>query len=256
MAMQERGLALLAEDDPFMQRAVREFLEELGYSVRAATTYEQAREHLDQVEGGFRLCVVDMALPRQSESDGVAREPLGLQLVGNVKRTMPSCGVVVWSAYTHFLSDVIALVAQGHRGLAYVPKGSRARTLRQAIDRVLAGDVYFHSNAVAGLPAEAERVFVATIPAEIAEIVQQVADRYDELSARQRDVMDRIAYRPDVIAEDLGLELRTIRNYQDALYDRLGLKDSTAGTQRLRRDAIIVLATVLLRLRQGRDGDD
>lgn len=248
---QTQGSALLVEDDPFMQGAVNHFLAEMGFSVQTVSTFQDASQllHAQTPADAFRIAVVDLSIPRLSDVDYARREPLGLHLVRQIKQQAPATGVVVWSAYTHFLPQVIELVTRGHRGLAFVPKGSRAATLRRAIEQVMVGDVYFHGSAIADVATEAERAFLSAMPAEIVEVVVEVAQRYDQLSPRQQQVMDRFTYRPEIIAEDLGLDVRTVRNYQDGVYERLGLKESAAGGPQVRREAVVVLAVLLRRLR-------
>jgi len=252
MTLPPQGAALLVEDDPFMQGAVSDFLIEMGFAVQPVSTFQAASQLLQAQSpaDAYRIAIVDLSIPRHSDLDHAPREPLGLHLVRQIKSQTPATGVVVWSAYTHFLPQVIELVTRGQRGLAFVPKGSRAATLRQAIERVLVGDVYFHGSAIATIANEAERAFLAAMPADIVEIVQEAAQRYELLSPRQQQVMERFAYRPEVIAADLGVDLHTVRNYQDGLYERLGLKDALSGAQQMRREAVIVLAVLLRRLRE------
>lgn len=244
------GQALLVEDDPFMRQAVYEFLSDLGFEVTAAATYTQAQAYLAESGQAFRFALVDLSLPRETDEDNERHASLGLKIVHDIKTDSPDTGVVVWSAYTHYLPDILALVTQGYRGLAYVPKGRRASALREAIARVLTGDVYFHHSAIGGQLSEIEDRFLKALPPDVADVVRNVMERLPNLPPRQRQVVEQMIYRPTTIAADLGLAERTVRNYQDAIYERLGLRDPLVGAQNLRRDPIIVLALILDRLRQ------
>ena len=196
----------------------------------------------------FQLAVVDLSLPERSDEDNAPRAPLGLAIARQIKQTHPQTGVVVWSAYTHHLPDILALVEEGHRGLAYVPKGSRAETLRRAISLVLADDVYLPANAIARSAPEAAARFLQALRPDVALAVQNVEARLDLLTPRQLEVATLLALRPDAIAKVLGLGEKTVRNYLDDLYGTLQLKDH--DTDVFRRDGIIALAVLLRRLRQ------
>ena len=244
------GKALLVEDDPFMREAVDEFLSDLGFEVATAATYTEAQTYLAEARPPFRFALVDLSLPMESDEDNNRHPSLGLKIVYDIKTNSPDTGVVVWSAYTHYLPDIMALVTQGHRGLAYVPKGRRASTLREAIECVLKGDIYFHRSAIGGQLSEVEQRFLQALPVDVADVVKNVMERLSDLPPRQRQVVERMIYRPTTIARDMELAERTIRNYQDAIYERLGLRDPLVGAQNLRRDAVIVLALILDRLRR------
>jgi len=245
--LRRHGDALLVEDDPFMQESVAIFLTDLGFGVSVASTYAQAIGLLGGEAASFRLAILDLSLPEHSDADAAPRLPLGLALVQHIKRTYPQTGVVVWSAYTHHLPDILALVEEGQRGLAYVPKGSRAATLRQAIDLALAGDVYLPSNAIARSAPDAVTRFLQALRLDVAVAVQNVESRLDQLTRRQMDVATLLAFRPDAIARELSLGEKTIRNYVDDVYDALGLKEY--GPQDMHRETVIVLALLLRRLR-------
>lgn len=241
------GNVLLVEDDPFMRQSVASFLTDLGFEVSAVSTYAQTVALLEGGAISFRLAIVDLSLPERNDEDSAPRFPLGLAIAQQIKRMHPHTGVVVWSAYTHHLSDILSLVEEGHRGLAYVPKGSRAETLRRAITLVLAGDVYLPGNAIARSGPEATSRFLQALRADVALAVQNVEARLDLLTPRQLEVATLLALRPDVIARELGLGEKTVRNYVDSVYETLELKD--IATQDLRRDSLIVLAILLRRLR-------
>ena len=240
--------ALLVEDDPFMRQSVASFLTDLGFEVSAATTYNQAITLLESAMTPFRLAVVDLALPERSDEDSAPRAPLGLAIAQQIKRMHPQTGVVVWSAYTHHLPDILALVQEGHRGLAYVPKGSRAETLNRAIQMALAGDVYLPGNAIGRSASRSIDIFLQALRPDVARFVQEVARRLDLLTPRQLDVAMRLALRPEAIARDLGLSEKTVRNYLDSLYENLQLKDHDMDDYR--RDGIVTLAFLLRRLHQ------
>jgi DNA-binding NarL/FixJ family response regulator len=245
------GTALLIEDDPFMRQSVDNFLTDLGFTVSEATTYTQALALIQDEVISWRLAIVDLSLPERSDEDSALRAPWGLTIARQIKQIHPQTGVVVWSAYTHHLPDILALIEDGCRGLAYVPKGSRAETLRRAIALVLTGDVYLPANALARSAPEAAVRFLQALRPDVARAVQSVEARLDTLTPRQREVATLLALRPDAIAKDLGLGEKTVRNYINDVYEVLHLKDHEAELHGFRREALIALAVLLHRLRQG-----
>ncbi len=242
--------ALLVEDDPFMRSAVADFLaEEMGMEVTQAATYREANQALTTSQSMYQLALVDVSLPRV-HVDEPRRASWGLQLIQDIKKINARCGVVLWSAYTHFLPKLMQLVARGYQGLAYIPKGVRTEILRTAIHRVMEGDVYLHRSVVEQEQTNLEEILLSSLDPEVARLVVEVAGRFKELSPRQMEVVRHITRTPTAIAEELGLEVRTVRNYQDAIYERLGLRDPLLQAQHIRRDPIIILALILHRLQQ------
>ncbi len=244
------GNALVVEDDPFMQESVAGFLTDLGFAVSTATTHGQAIALVQSGATSFRLAIIDLALPATSDEDAALRAPLGLAIVRQIKQAHLATGVVVWSAYTHLLPDILTLVGEGYRGLAYVPKGSRAETLRRTIAFVLADDVYLPGNSIARSAPEAVARFLQALRPDVSLAVQNVEAQLDRLTPRQLEVARLLALRPDAIAKELGLGEKTVRNYLDDVYETLHLKDHDTELQDFRRDALITLAVLLHRLRQ------
>lgn len=249
-ASKYQGHALLVEDDPFMRQSVADTLRDLAFETHTAATYQDGLAHVAAISP-LRLLIADIAIPDRSDTDSAERLPLGLDIARFVKQSQPACGVVIWSAYLHFLPNVLEIISAGHRGIAYLPKGSRRQALIQAIGSVLAGDVYLHRNAISQRPQGLEVHFLAALPPDVSQVVKFVAGRLDELGPRQLEMVDTYTSTPAAIAQSLGLEVKTVHNYQDAIYERLGLKDPLTGAQAMRRDALIVLAVLLDRLRKG-----
>jgi len=242
-----------SEGLPEFRSAVADFLqEEMEMTVHSATSYGDAHSKLIAMGADYKLALLDISLPEIS--DDSVRAPLGVKLVRELKQVNPDCGVVLWSAYTHFLPEIMSLIAEGYQGLAYVPKGSRMQVLKTAIERVMKGDVFLH-RAVLGEPqSDVEKSLMSFFDPTIAKIISEVAERFDELSPRQMEVVERMTKTPAVIARELNLEVRTVRNYQDAIYERLGLREVGGAVQEVRRDPIIILAFLLYRIRHSHTG--
>ncbi|HWB80150.1 MAG TPA: response regulator transcription factor, partial [Nannocystaceae bacterium] len=97
-------------------------------AVAAAAGAEEALERVRQ--GAYDLVVLDMMLP-----DGH-----GLDVLAEVRRLQPRARVVVLTA--HPRPEVVQAALQGGAH-AIVMKGAPLRELREAIDRVLVGGVYY-----------------------------------------------------------------------------------------------------------------
>ncbi|NOZ71877.1 MAG: response regulator transcription factor [Chloroflexi bacterium] len=249
--MNKSQKALLVEDDPFMRGAVEDFLIDHDFVVTAVSTYTQAVQVA--MEGGaisYQLAILDISLPYSSDEDRAVRKPLGIDLCRRLKRHNPDCGVILWSAYSHYLPEVTQFVAEGVKGLAYIPKGSRMTTLQKAITEVLLGEVVLGVRYDNSYDEGVESRFVSSLPQELAEIVVEVTRRLPLLTTRQFQVMELLPRNPQAIAQELNLAVATVRNYIDAAYARLGLRDGDFYTQLYRREAIIVLAFVLEKLQQ------
>lgn len=249
LSMAKPQNALLVEDDQFMRRAVEDFLQDLGFVVTAVSTYKQAVQAL---ESGvtYRLAVLDISLPYFSDEDVAARKPLGIELCRQLKQHNSDCGVILWSAYSHYLPQVMKSVSEGMTGLAYLPKGRRMATLQKAISLVQKGQIMIRVRQDDVYETEIEDRFMSFLPDDLAEIVVGVASRLSLLTTRQHEVMTLLPRNPQAIAQELGLSVATIRNYIDAAYVRLGLRDGDFETASYRREAIVVLALVLERLHQ------
>jgi len=228
-----------------MRRAVSEFLEDMGFHVYAAATYVQGYQMLIQMGPEFRLAVLDIYLTYHSDEDGASRKPLGLDLCRRLKVISPRCGVLLWSAFSHHVSDVAQLVAEGMTGLAYVPKGSRLATIQDLIARVQQDEVAICVQEDDRHLEDVADRFLATLDDDLAELVRVVRNRLPRLSPRQRDVMVLLPRSPQAIAAQLGLAIATVRNYIDASYASLGLREGALAVQPYRHQSIIVLAVIL-----------
>lgn len=109
--------------------------------------------------------------------------------------------------------DVIGVVRGGARG--YVTKGITALELREAIERVRAGEAVF-SPRLAGFVLDA---FSTSASAP--------ADELDQLSPREREVMRFLArgYTYREIARDLVLSIKTVETHASAVLRKLQLSN-------------------------------
>ncbi len=110
--------------------------------------------------------------------------------------------------------DVIGVVRGGARG--YVTKSVDARELREAIERVAAGDAVF-SPRLAGF----------VLDAFAGGSVAPAPDELDQLSPREREVMRYIArgYTYREVARELVLSVKTVETHVSAVLRKLQLSN-------------------------------
>jgi DNA-binding NarL/FixJ family response regulator len=195
--------ALVVEDQTILREMLVEVLSGDARFVAVAAA-AGAEEAIDRVKrGAHDLVIVDMMLP-----DGH-----GLDVLAEVKRLQPRARVVVLTA--HPRPEVVQAALKGGAH-AIVMKGAPLRELREAIDRVLNGGVYYCATA-SSLVHGLLRAPIGPEP----------------LSARQRQVLGRVAAGASTkqIAGELGLSEKTVSNHRSAIMQRLGIHD-VAGLTR------------------------
>jgi DNA-binding NarL/FixJ family response regulator len=195
--------ALVVEDQTILREMLVEVLsgDARVVAVAAAAGAEEALERVKR--GAYDLVILDMMLP-----DGH-----GLDVLAEVKRFQPRARVVVLTA--HPRPEVVQSAMQGGAH-AIVMKGAPLRELREAIDRVLLGGVYYCATTSALVHGLA-RAPIGPEP----------------LSARQRQILGRVAAGASTkqIAFELGLSEKTVSNHRSAIMQRLGIHD-VAGLTR------------------------
>lgn len=237
--------ALLVEDDPFMRESVHAFLGDMGYDVAETASYSEARKWLDlKPRPNLRLAVFDILLPYHGRDEQHTRRPLGLDLCQYSKEVAPHCAVLLWSAYSHYAGDIARMAARGITGLGFASKGSRMSTIQEIIDRIRQGDVVIRVMEAGQRTQTAEHMLMTLEPALAAQ-VRQVQQSLKRLSPRQEDVVRLLPRSPQAIAETLCLALPTVRNYLDAAYSNLGLRNTAGAETSYRRESVIVLACIL-----------
>ena len=170
----------------------------------------------DTAAGAIRLlcdtvpdvALVDINLPDES----------GLRVVEAIRKNQPGVRIIVLSVHEdrEIVRESVRIGAHG-----YVRKDTTPADLRAAIRAVHGGDAFF-SPSVARTLAEALREQPAAVPSAI-----------DVLTARERDVLSRIARgcANKEIAADLGISVRTVESHRDSLMKKTGLRNVAALTR-------------------------
>jgi DNA-binding NarL/FixJ family response regulator len=196
--------ALVVEDQTTFRELLAELLEARGYLVETCATGEQAREHLAST--AFQLLLLDLVLP-----DGHGLDLLvGLGRPGKVA-AKPRIVVLTAHARPAVVRDALARGAH-----AVVTKGAPLSELRDAIDRVSAGGVYYSS--------------------ETSMLLREAAvqpERDERHTGRQREILRHVAQglSSKEIGNMLGLSEKTVANHRARIMERLGVHDVASLTR-------------------------
>ncbi len=184
---------LIAEDHPFVREGIKSYLER-------NTPHEVVAECATGLEALAEtnalkpdLLLVDLRL---SELDG-------LEVIRRVSRDHPLTRVVVLSMHAG-ASYVTRAVRYGAHG--YLLKNSDVQDLAKAIDEVLDGGSYF-SPAISSYLSENG----------------EIADRYDDLTSREREVLQLVAEGRTAaeISGTLFISVRTVEKHRSNLMKKL-----------------------------------
>jgi DNA-binding NarL/FixJ family response regulator len=194
--------ALIIED----QTTLRELLGELlagsfGYEVEACATGREAR--LSLARGPFELVLLDLVLP----------DLHGLELLAELRALPRRPRTLVLTAHARPAVVRDAMAGGAH---AVITKGAPLRELREAIERVAAGGIFYCS--------------------ETSRLLREAAadpERDEQLTDRQRQILRAVASGQSTkeIAQALTLSEKTVANHRARIMERLGVHD-VAGLTR------------------------
>lgn len=192
--------ALVVED----QTTLRELLQELladraGYTVELAADGAAALEALEK--RSFDLVLLDLVLPDMH----------GLELLPRLAKSHTRVLVLTAQARPGVVKEAMERGAH-----AVVTKGAPLRELREAIDRVSAGGVYYSSESSALLR---EAAFAPM--------------RDEQLTQRQREILRGVAsgLSSKEIAARLSISEKTVSNHRARIMERLGVHDVASLTR-------------------------
>ncbi len=226
-------------------------LKDAGYSVFQASSLAEALTAVGSRR--FQLAVIDLAIPKNAGETNTVSAENGLALVQYLKKSWPRLGVVVWSAYIAIHKRaLIALFEAGHSGIACLPKGSTSDTFNDAIGYVRNGHVFLTATAVRAASPPSYEVLLEMMPHDLRTAVEFVEARFDTLSPQERNLVANIYCNNSELARILDVRPRTVTNYLDNVYDKLGFRESGNNLDGYDRRALISLAALLHRLQQMR----
>lgn len=116
---------LLVEDDDAVREMMEAMLEALGCEVVSAADADEATRKLDR--NGFRLLMTDIRMPGDHD---------GLALATEASKTHPELKFIYATGYSDDLEERLKTCPEGE----LLVKPFRMERLREALDRILAGD--------------------------------------------------------------------------------------------------------------------
>ena len=200
--MPEPIRVLIVDDHAVVREGLRSFLElQEGIDVVG-----EAADGAEAVEAAVRLApdvvLMDLVMPRLD----------GVSAMRQVRERVPAARVIV---LTSFLDDDRLLPAIRAGAAGYLLKNAQPQELARAIRTAHAGEALID-------PAVAARLVDALAAGER-------SDRYEELTPREREVLELIGrgFSNKRIALELGAAEKTVKNHVSNVLAKLGVADRT-----------------------------
>jgi DNA-binding NarL/FixJ family response regulator len=197
---------LIVDDHPLFQEALRELIDrEPGWCVCGKTTEAAEAMRLAE-ETKPDLMIVDISLGATN----------GIDLIQSASGQYPDLPILVVSMHDESLYAERAIRAGA---MGYVTKAEPPKTVKAAIQHVLAGELYLSHKMATSLVAK-------LIHGEIDEARESPFDR---LTDRELEVFRLLGQGRGArqIAQDLKLSVATINSFRARIRDKLNLKNST-----------------------------
>jgi DNA-binding NarL/FixJ family response regulator len=204
---------LIVDDHPVFRDGLAGLLATLP-EVEVVGTAGTAEEALAALtETAPDVVLMDINLPGAS----------GVEATRRATQIAPATAVLVISMVDDD-DSVFAALAAGARG--YVLKGATAAEITAALRTVAAGGAVFGAGIASRM--------LATTPAQRSG--PDRLPRHDDLTAREREVLDLLAEGASnrQIARSLGLSLKTVQNHVSRILDKLQAADRTQAVLRAR----------------------
>lgn len=244
---------LLVDDDAFNREGVSLYLEQEGFAILEAGDAATAWQMLTppgMASPAAAAAVIDISIPAEPGQKTQPSHSLGIHLAGRIKAAYPAFGIVLFSAYEDRGVEVLKLIQEGGRGVAYKLKGCQPAALLVALRGVMAGQVIIDPE-VTNAHSLAEQLVQRLTPEEQSYVAAAVG-LLEQLTPREREVANRVAaaHSNEGIAQALALEPKSVENYVGRIYTKLGLHDVPRD---MRRAVLLAKACMILDLReQGR----
>ena len=241
---------LLVDDDTFNREGVRLFLNREGLDVAEAGD-ESAAWDIAQSRP-LDAAIIDISIPPDGQSPSRVDNSFGIHLANRLKQAFPALGVVLFSAYGDRGADILDMVREGTRGLAYKLKGSQPNALLAAVHDVIAGRVVIDPEVHANSRGLADELLKRLTPDE-GHWVEIAAANFERLTPREKEIANRLAasHNTEGIAQALNVSSKTTENYITRVYDKLGLNEIGHEAPHLRKVVILAKACMLNDLRGG-----
>ncbi len=239
---------LLVDDDAFNREGVQLYLKREGMEILEAGD-EAAAWNVAQTTV-LDAAVIDISIPPDGASPSKASNSFGIHLAQRIKKTYPAVGVVLFSAYGDRGSEILDMIREGTRGLAYKLKGNQPSALLAAIHEVMAGRVVIDPEVHANRPGLAEELIKRLTPDE-GHWVELAVENFGLLTPRETEIAQRLAasHNTDGISQALSVSPKTTENYITHIYEKLGINNIASEAPHLRKVVILAKACMINDLR-------
>jgi len=240
---------LLVDDDAFNREGVRLYLMREGLEVVEAGD-EAAAWEMAQTQP-LDAAVIDISIPPDSNSPPRVAYSFGIRLANRLKQAYPSLGIVLFSAYGDRGSEILDMVRDGTRGLAYQLKGTQPGALLATIHQVIAGRVVIDPEVAANQHGLANELLKRLTPDE-GHWVEIAVANFGLLTPRETEIAERLAasHNTEGIAQALSVSAKSTENYITHVYEKLGLNDIASEAPHLRKVVILAKACMINDLRK------
>ncbi|GED43042.1 response regulator [Cobetia marina] len=214
---------LIADDHPLFRDAISRTLNLAvadgstpEYELLQAASLEEALSVIAHHADSLDLLLLDLDLPDSHGLEGLAR----------LREEADWLPVAILSAH-EARETVLEALALGAVG--YLSKSSSAQTLRDALARMLAGEVYVPAQLMraAPRPAPLSASSVPVPPPQLAPSLSnaEFARRWQTLTTKQRGVLERMVLGESnkMIAWQLGVAETTVKSHVSAILHKLGV---------------------------------
>ncbi len=232
---------LIVDDDAFHRAGLQSFLERCDYDVYSTTDVESALQAFAQTR--FHAAVLDIRLPCV-KGERVAHHA-GIELARTLKERAPALGVVLLSHHESHGIDVVDMIRDGIRGLAYKTKGHAPDEMLIALRESIAGHVWIDREVAD--PCIMREQVVSRLDDGEREWLLLAAGNIASFSPREYEIGRLIAASHSVagIAERLVLAERYVQNTITRIYQKLHLTDLP---HKYRKDVMLAKAFLLHQL--------
>lgn len=235
-------LILIVDDNAFNREGITKFFSLAGYNTIEAGNYKEALAVA--CESVIHAAIIDLAIPESP--GGEANQELGFKLAWGLKEKYPLAGVVIFSAYGHYMAEFSKKINEGMRGIAYMLKGCRPSALQNALRDVILGHVVIGREVKELCPFTPGPADNDLSPTE-KPYVESAAVAIEMLTPRQRTVVRLLteSLTTGGVADALRVSQKTVENYICQIYQTLGLSDlngSHDSGHYLRKSAVLVKA--------------
>ena len=247
MESRDSRMILVVDDNPFNREGLVLYLENKGYSTC------QAGDRSEAISVASRCnpdgAIVDIVIPVDATSEAQMDDSVGLEVVGWLKKSNPSMGIVIFSAYDDRGREVLNMVRNGSHGLAYILKGASAERLLQALEQAMAGNVILDPDALTNARHLRDEIRKGLSPEE-RPWVERAVKLFSKLSDRELQVATRLANSQNLsgIAGSLGVHQSTVENHITSLYSVLQLSQVDKLAPSLRKSILLAKSCMLYQL--------